>query len=155
MVTTSAASRSGPAGYATEDSGVRSARVLASQNQVLSRLPAVTTRFFARLAEAYPAAQEAIRAAPAVASSELQAALREVIALRGGQPGAREALTLLGQRHVAFGLRGPHYRLINEILVRVVAEQIGDDWDAALECEWAATLSQGAAVMIEGGSLPQ
>jgi hemoglobin-like flavoprotein len=64
------------------------------------------------------------------------------------------ALRSLGARHVAYGARPEHYRVVAEVLIESMAALAGGDWSERHTTAWAAALGLIADVMLEGAAVP-
>ena len=58
----------------------------------------------------------------------------------------------LGARHVAYGARPEHYRVVGATLIASMAAIAGDDWRPEHESAWSAAFEIVAATMLEGAA---
>ena len=63
------------------------------------------------------------------------------------------ALTGLGQRHVAYGVRPEHYPIVGTILLETFADVLGDDWTPAYHDAWAQAYAAICSIMLEGAKV--
>ena len=54
----------------------------------------------------------------------------------------------LARRHVAYGTEPAHYDVVGQVLLSVLGEALGDDFDQATHDAWAAAYSAIAGRMI-------
>ena len=64
--------------------------------------------------------------------------------------GAEKYLQILGTRHQDKGIPRELYGPFREVLLEVLAEFLGDDWDATLDREWNEAMDGAIAKMMEG-----
>ena len=56
----------------------------------------------------------------------------------------------LGQRHVAYGARASHYKLVGDALLAALAGELGDRWTADTEDAWMRAYRLVAETMLQG-----
>lgn len=108
--------------------------------------------FYARLFSLDPGTRELFR-------SDMAEQRRKLVAMLGtavdGLHDLGEVLPIfaaLGRRHVAYGVREPHYPTVGSALVWALRERLGEAFTAEAEEAWTAVYSLLAQVMIEGAA---
>jgi hemoglobin-like flavoprotein len=64
------------------------------------------------------------------------------------------ALTGLGRRHVAYGVRPEHYPIVGAVLLETFADFLGERWTRAHHDAWAQAYQAVSAIMLEGANMP-
>lgn len=66
----------------------------------------------------------------------------------------RTPLMKLGARHAAYGAQRPHYPVVRDTLLRVMAEIAGPRWTDQLHDDWTIAINAIAETMIGGAEAP-
>src|SRR5260370_2927031 len=64
-----------------------------------------------------------------------------------------DALKVLGQRHVAYGVRPEHYPIVGAVLLETFADFLGDDWTPTYHDAWAQAYEAVCALMLAGANV--
>src|SRR5262245_8383853 len=61
----------------------------------------------------------------------------------------------LAQRHVQYGVRPAHYRLIGKALLWTLKQGLGNDWTKEVETAWTSCYTILSSTMIDAAGYPQ
>lgn len=59
----------------------------------------------------------------------------------------------LGARHLRYGAQPHHYAAVRDVLVRVLAEHSGSDWNEALARDWRLAITMVIVPMLRGAAV--
>ena len=61
-------------------------------------------------------------------------------------------LRVLGRKHVAYGARPEHYKVVGEVLIASMADVAGDAWKPEHQRAWTAAIAVVAGAMLDGAA---
>lgn len=61
-----------------------------------------------------------------------------------------EPLKKMGGRHQGYGTKAEHYPIIRDVIIYVMAEMAGNQWNDQLTEDWTNALNFVASIMVEG-----
>jgi nitric oxide dioxygenase len=64
-----------------------------------------------------------------------------------------EEIAAMAQRHVQYGVRPAHYKLVGNALIWTLQKGLGDDWNEEVKTAWATCYKILADTMINSSSL--
>ena len=65
----------------------------------------------------------------------------------------QQAVTELGKRHVAYGVKPEHYDIVGEALIYAIQAQLKDNFTPDVESAWRAVYGELARISIEASGM--
>jgi len=119
--------------------------ILAPQADVLAE------RFYQRLFELHPDVQPMFEGSDlAEQQKKLVAALQLVINSLRNPDILKRALGELGKKHQAYGAVAAHYDAVAAVMLEVLEEFAGDQWNSSMVIAWGDALDGVKAMMLDG-----
>ena len=122
-----------------------------SFDQIVSRQPQITPRFYEILFSRYPQVQPLFgRNAQAAQQQMLQEALVAVLDHLEDASWLAQTLGAMGAKHVDYGVQDEMYAWVGDSLLSTLAEVAGDDWTPELAKAWAEAYGAITSLMLTG-----
>jgi hemoglobin-like flavoprotein len=65
-----------------------------------------------------------------------------------------EEIAAMAQRHLEYGVRPAHYKLVGTALLWTLQKGLADDWTAEVKTAWVTCYNILAVTMINSGNMP-
>lgn len=128
------------------------AALRSSFEQIVTRAPEVTTRFYDRLFAEHPDLRALFhRNSPPVQAKMMNDTLLAIIDRLEDAPWLRASLAALGARHVAYGVTDEMYPRVGASLLATLAEAAGPDvWTPPVAEAWSRAFDAITSMMLDG-----
>lgn len=110
--------------------------------------------FYDKLFERDPSVSALFHTDMAAQSRRLFEMVGDAVALLDHPERLDAVLTVLGARHVAYGVRDHHYGTVGGALLDTLAASLGDDFTQEVREAWADFYGRVSRVMLQGAAQP-
>ncbi len=122
-----------------------------SFDQIVSRQPQITPRFYEILFSRYPQVRPLFgRNAQAAQQQMLQEALVAVLDHLEDASWLAQTLGAMGAKHIDYGVQDEMYAWVGDSLLSTLAEVAGDDWTPELAQAWTEAYGAITSLMLTG-----
>lgn len=124
-----------------------------SFDQIVSRQPQITPRFYEILFSRYPQVRPLFgRNAQAAQQQMLQEALVAVLDHLEDASWLAQTLGAMGAKHIDYGVQDEMYAWVGDSLLSTLAEVAGDDWTPELAQAWTEAYGAITSLMLTGAA---
>ena len=108
--------------------------------------------FYSRLFQQMPAAKAMFKNAMPAQYNKLVDMLSMIVARLDRLEQVEEEIRQLAIRHIAYGVRPAHYKIVGDALLWTLEKGLGSDWDAEMAEAWKNCYGLLSATMIAAAS---